>query len=235
MDLRWWADGVRMGRAAQAPSRRVHQAMWGWSARQVTKLVKDEGRWVDPMHAGQPRTGGVVAADGHRTGQTWCKTKNDAGSDQARGPAEPAVNRQRTALAGALTAHPTQEPKPHSPYPPRGATNKLSEPFLTCLRRSGTARPPERLRVCRCGGRGHHQVGPTRLGPSGRVRRSHPPARPGLWCCPGRSARRRRGCEGGGDCDGTLSHWLWVVVRCCRLAPLVVRRRAGCDCSGGVW
>lgn len=51
LDLRWWADQVRVGRQRRRLGRDRLAARWGWGSKRVRTLLKDERRpWADPYH-----------------------------------------------------------------------------------------------------------------------------------------------------------------------------------------
>lgn len=121
MDLRWWADRVRMGWEPRMPTRRTLEASWGWSARQVTKLVVNEGRWVDPLHADQGRSGdGPVAGQG-RTKRGASKGKKSQGVIETRTGAESKPDADRTRVPRARsTRADTDHRSPHRSNSPLG-------------------------------------------------------------------------------------------------------------------
>jgi len=64
-DLRVYASQVRLGRRSRIPGRPTLRARWGWSDRQVRKLMLNEPAWQDPRFAGRTLTG--QSADSERT------------------------------------------------------------------------------------------------------------------------------------------------------------------------
>lgn len=52
-DLRWWADGERMGRRMR-PGRPSLQARWGWSEWAARSTLRSESDWADPLASPAP-------------------------------------------------------------------------------------------------------------------------------------------------------------------------------------
>jgi hypothetical protein len=109
-DLRWWADGERMGRARR-PGARALGERWGVTHWAVRQALLSEAEWSDPS---TPHTGRTPAAQTPHTSRTRGDGRTpDLAEIPHAGRTDPArTPHTRRPTRDDLTRHPSPTPSP---------------------------------------------------------------------------------------------------------------------------
>jgi len=108
-DLRVYAAQVRLDKRRRVPGRPTLRARWGWSDRQVRKLLINETAWQDPRFKERTATG--QSADSYRTDKRPIVGVETSGADSYR----TATGQPMSTRADLHNTQPTDHTTPSSP------------------------------------------------------------------------------------------------------------------------
>ena len=118
MDLRWYADQERMGRARR-PGRPTLAARWGWTDRRARAVLADVEQWGDPLRrpAGVQRASSPGPAE-DQSASRETRPRRDPGSTPRPAPVQPASSECPHARVDTPTGHPHTAAQGETPQPP---------------------------------------------------------------------------------------------------------------------